>query len=535
MQKAIIYCRVSSIKQSTEGHGLDSQEHRCREFAERKGYEVVKTFKDSFSGGGDFMDRPAMASLLGFLDKNLLTNYVVIFDDLKRFARDTVFHIKLRQAFDARGAKVECPNFTFEDTPEGSFIETVLAAQNELERKQNQRQVIQKMKARLEKGYWSFVAPHGYNIFKDQIHGKVLKKDELKANLIKEALEGFAFGRFENQMDVKKFLEINKFLSSKTVSLDIVKKLLTNPLYAGYVQYDKWGVSRRVGHHEPLIDSSTFEIIQDKLAGKIKVLSRKDNSKEFPLRGFVLCAECNKPMTASWTTGRNGKHPYYHCKTKTCTIKGKTVRRKEIEDKFEDILKTIKPKEKTLSLTKEILLDLWNKKLTDIDNIKRSHESNLDSVRSKIRMYLDRIGKTENEAMIKTYEAEIQKLTDEEKIMESQVKVIRGTNPDFGTALDLAFTFLKNPYLYWKKDDLVSKHLVLKLVFTDRIAYTLGTGFGTANLSLPLRVFELNQLNDSSLVDTVLKSWNQLESWVFEASESIIRQDKAKNNLVLTG
>lgn len=38
MQKSIIYCRVSSERQKTEGHGLDSQEHRCQELADRKGY-----------------------------------------------------------------------------------------------------------------------------------------------------------------------------------------------------------------------------------------------------------------------------------------------------------------------------------------------------------------------------------------------------------------------------------------------------------------------------------------------------------------
>ncbi|MCD8570652.1 MAG: recombinase family protein [Alphaproteobacteria bacterium] len=35
--QAVIYCRVSSKKQATGGHGLDSQEHRCREYARAKG------------------------------------------------------------------------------------------------------------------------------------------------------------------------------------------------------------------------------------------------------------------------------------------------------------------------------------------------------------------------------------------------------------------------------------------------------------------------------------------------------------------
>lgn len=37
--------------------------------------------------------------------------YVGIFDDLKRFARDTVFHLKLQQELAAYRATVECLNF----------------------------------------------------------------------------------------------------------------------------------------------------------------------------------------------------------------------------------------------------------------------------------------------------------------------------------------------------------------------------------------------------------------------------------------
>ena len=42
---------------------------------------------------------------------------------------------------------------------------------------------------------------------------------------------------------------------------------------------------------------------------------------------------------------------------------------------------------------------------------------------------------------------------------------------------------------------------VLKLVFADRIIYDRENGFGTANLSLPLRVFELSNTTNSFDVD----------------------------------
>lgn len=74
-----------------------SQEHRCREYAVARGYQVEAVFHDDVSGGGDFMKRPGMVTMLNFLDAESHDGYVVIFDDLKRFARDTIFHLKLRQ------------------------------------------------------------------------------------------------------------------------------------------------------------------------------------------------------------------------------------------------------------------------------------------------------------------------------------------------------------------------------------------------------------------------------------------------------
>jgi site-specific DNA recombinase len=156
--KAIIYCRVSSKRQEIEGSGLESQEKRCRQYCEFKGYEVSdeRIFRDSFTGGGDFMQRPAMKKLFNFLDNKSFDNYVIVFDDIKRLARDTKQHFRLRSEFKNRNCIVKSPNYEFDESEEGEFVETVFAAQAQLERKQNARQVKQKMKARLERGLWPF-------------------------------------------------------------------------------------------------------------------------------------------------------------------------------------------------------------------------------------------------------------------------------------------------------------------------------------------------------------------------------------------
>ncbi|GEM_PF-5377430 len=86
-KEALIYCRVSSLKQ-LKGSGLDSQEHRCKQHAVSKNYPVAATFFDNVSGGLDLMERPAMQDLLAYLDRQAGTGkrFVVILDDHKRFA-----------------------------------------------------------------------------------------------------------------------------------------------------------------------------------------------------------------------------------------------------------------------------------------------------------------------------------------------------------------------------------------------------------------------------------------------------------------
>ncbi|MEK9200340.1 MAG: recombinase family protein, partial [Patescibacteria group bacterium] len=251
-RRALIYCRVSSGRQKSEGHGLDSQEHRCRAFAAENGWHTERVFPDTITGGGDFLNRPAMRELLAYIDGKPHEQYVVIFDDLKRFARDTVFHWNLRSAFKVRNVIPRCLNYNFDDSPEGTFVETIFAAQNQLEREQNKRQVMQKQRARLESGYWPFFPPPGYRASKDPTHGKLLRPVEPVAGTIREALEGFASGRFASQVEVQGFLQSRDFARGKRVYLEVVKRLLTRIIYAGYIEYPRWGVELRIGHHEPL-------------------------------------------------------------------------------------------------------------------------------------------------------------------------------------------------------------------------------------------------------------------------------------------
>lgn len=101
-----------------------------------------------------------------------------------------------------------------------------------------------------------------------------------------------------------------------------------------------------------------------------------------------------------------------------------------------------------------------------------------------------RVAKAKNDTVAERYEEQIEHLANEELLLGEKIQSQNVTDRDFGTALDEVFGFIKSPYSYWVLDDMDSKRLALRLVFTEQIAYSSENGFGTPELSLPLRVFK---------------------------------------------
>ena len=490
--RAVIYCRVSSTRQKTEGSGLESQEHRCRQFATAQGYEVEAVFPDDVSGGGDFIKRPGMVALLSYLDAQPDKQYIVIFDDLKRFARDTEFHIKLRREFQTRGARIECLNFKIDDSPEGKFVETIFAAQGELEREQNRRQVIQKMKARVEKGYYVFYPPVGYRYAKDRVHGKLLVRDEPLASIIAEALESYADGRLASQSEVKRHFESKpdfpKSSANGNVRMTKVREILERPTYAGYIEAPKWGVSLRKGHHEPLISFATHERIQERLRGNAKAPARKDINEDFPLRGFVLCDDCGEAMTSCWSKGRKKLYPYYLCDTKACASARKSIPRADIEGGAEAILQSLQPAKQLYALVRAMFIDIWDMKLAEAHSAKKTLNTQIKDVEAQTDALLDRIVEATSPAVITAYEARIDKLERQKIRLHEQAQQIVPPKGRLEEFIEHALSFLANPWNLYEKGEFSFKRTVLKLAFAEPLRYSRNEGYRTANFTFPFKV-----------------------------------------------
>ena len=492
--RAVIYCRVSSKMQVEEGHGLESQETRCREYATRKGFEVVKTFYEKAVSGGTF-DRPSFNTMLDYVRKSKIEGVVVIIDDISRFARDIEGHWALRRALKETGGTLESPSITFGEDSDSILIENLLASVSQHQRQKNGEQTKNRMRARVMNGYWVFHAPPGFSYEKTKEHGKLLMRTEPLASIIQEALEGFASGRFETQGEVKRFLEnqpdFPKDRRTGLVRFEEVVRLMRRVHYAGYIEAPDWGVSLRKGHHTGLISLETFQAVQRRMKEGARVPARKDISADFPLRGFVLCNDCQKPLTACWSTSKTKKkHPYYLCPTKGCVSYRKSIRRDVLEGDFAEVVRALQPSDGLFSLVKAMFKDVWTQRMAQAENMLQGLKREAAQVDKQIENLLDRIVETENPRIIAAYEKRLSKLeTDKLVLAEKQQNGVKPAH-SFDDLFELATNFLANPWKLWESGQLTLKRTVLRLAFSERIAYCRNKGLRTPKTTLPFKVLE---------------------------------------------
>ncbi len=502
---AVIYCRVSSVAQVEDGHGLESQETRCREYARRKGYKVVETFFEKAVSGG-VQQRPSFTAMLNYIRDSKLNGVVIIIDDISRFARDIEGHWALRHALKDIGGKLESPQIKFGEDSDSVLVENLLASVSQHQRQKNGEQTKNRMRARALNGYWVFRAPIGLRYQKTPRHGNLLVRDEPVASIVQEALEGFATGRFETQSEVKRFLDnqsaFPKDKRSGEVRFEEVSRLMRRPHYAGYLEVPEWDVPLRKGKHEGLISYETFSKVQDRLNGASKAPARKDVSEDFPLRGFILCGDCNNPLTANWSKSKTGKkHPYYLCFHKGCESYRKSIRKSDLEGAFTTLLEKLQPKAELLTLAKAMFINAWEQRLSQAKAQTGGLKQAIAKTDADINQLLDRIVETNNDKVIAAYETRIEKLEKEKRILEE--KLTKNTPPAgrFDEMFELATAFLANPRKLWDSGQIHWQRTVLRLAFIERLAYSRKTGLRTPDLALPFKVLQGISIGESKMAE----------------------------------
>ena len=490
---AIIYCRVSS-KEQVENYSLPFQEKVCREYANRCGYEVLKTFIER-GESAKTIDRTELKRLLNFISKNHRQINAIIIYKLDRLARSMIDYTGLVASFSKLGIDVKSATENVDDSPAGKLTKNMIAAIAQFDNDVRSERTTNGMQQAIREGRWCWRAPVGYLQFKskDKKEKPILIPSE-ESDFVNKAFELFATGLY-TQVDVVALLKKEGF---KRITKSLLNRILHNPLYTGLIRV-AWFPEDIEAVHQAIVSRETFFKTQQILKGKKPTVTPKlRNHPDFPLRNFIRCPKCTQKLTGGWSTGRNKvRYPYYHCRSKGCSL---NIKRDELNAKFYDYLKSFEPTPEMLAIFEATVLDVWKEKQQDSIKTEFKVERQLKELQKK----KDRI----DELMIKgvfdeaTYKQKAEEINNEVIVKSVELSEARIEMNDIEACLNYCKFVISNISSLWANADLNLKQRFQKIIFPGRIYYE-GETFRTTATALIFK--QLQQIPDqkSYLVDHI--------------------------------
>ena len=363
---AVAAIRVSTTKQGTDGDSPEAQKEQIERFAESRNIIIKKYFVFLESAS---KEQQPMQEAVDYCKnaKNGIELFVV--KSIDRFTRGgSHSYDQMKMQLDACSVKLidiygvisaQEVNTLDHLGFEYNWSKYSPSKKSEILEAERAKDELRDIMSRMigaeirytQMGYWMRQPPYGFVSEKVETNnGKrcVLAPHPTEADYVKTMFDMRAKGAYGDQEIVDKLNSLgfstrvryrrkktdkNKIISKQGGSPLTVKamhKLLKNPIYAG-INAEKWTNNNPVRCvFDGLISVDLFnranrgkKTIVENSQGAIKIYDKRpaehlinkgSRNPDFPYRKFILCPQCNNPLTGSASRGKSGKHyPAYHC------------------------------------------------------------------------------------------------------------------------------------------------------------------------------------------------------------------------------
>ncbi|MFN0007965.1 MAG: recombinase family protein [Planctomycetota bacterium] len=479
---ALIYTRVSSRRQ-VDGTSLARQDRETVDYCARLGIEVLETFADE-GASAKSTDRPEFQKMLQRA-KQLRgkVGYVVVYST-NRFARSGRDHHAIRGELMDLGIVLRSVTEPVDETPAGRLNEAVLAGYAEFDNSLRAERSADGMFDRAIQGRWVWKCPIGFLNVPRSSGGPSLAHDPQRAPLIRMAFEMFATGEHSKAGVLAHVTALGLVKrKGRPLTPQDFSKLLEKPVYAGRVVSPGWKIDVK-GDFEPIVSEDTFDRVQALLCGK-RPESRRHvlNNPQFPLRRFVYCAWCSKPLTASNSKGRSKPYPYYRCRNNDCDGDGDrsgigNIPPDLLESQFLDVLRGLTPTGKVGGLFREVVRDVCNRRNSDEATNRRKLTARIGEVASKERQLTEAFA-TRGAIDKDAYADLLAQYRTESAVAREELRRFESEDLDLERALDLGERLLNDAARLWTELDSDRRGRLQRFLFPDGIPYD-GERFGTA-------------------------------------------------------
>ncbi len=490
---AVVYCRVST-KEQESNLSLPVQEKTCRDYCVEKGWEVLRVFKDAESA--KTTNRTQFLEMLKYCTENHKTIAAVVFYDASRFSRETEDYYQVKGYLKSKGIDTRSATQGFDGSPSGEFMETVLAGWATYDNRIRADKTTRGMKAAQEQGRWVHRAPIGYcnvpNARRDQPN---LVQDSARAPLIRKAFELYAAGTESMVHILEGVTSLGlRTASGNTVSTQEFDKILRNPIYAGWIVSEAWGVKAR-GMWEPIISEDVFERAQARFSGN--GTSRQTRSREnpdFPLTVFVRCGVCGKGLAGSTSRGNGGRYAYYSCRTPEC--RAVKFKRDELHQTFIQFLYSLFPEEGFMPLFHAIVADVWKQKQADHEQQATLVQNRISAIDARKQKLIDAV--VEKLIAKDVYDSQMEIVGTELAAAQSQLSETVIDAQKLECLLEFADWLLERVAGVWNSASPENKRRIQAALFQGGLTIT-KEGFGTTPLSIFFKHFQEIEVEESGM------------------------------------
>ena len=184
--KAVIYTRVSTETQATEGNGLEYQLNACRDYARANGLEIKSEHEDAgISGAKQAHERPGLMAAIAALEPG----DVLIVYKRDRLARDLMASLLIQDLVKKADGRIVSTQgeASDDDSPTGQFIRCILDGVAQYERAMIFARMEAGRKTKKARGERiSRIIPYGQQIDATDPTGQRLIPDEFEQGILAE-------------------------------------------------------------------------------------------------------------------------------------------------------------------------------------------------------------------------------------------------------------------------------------------------------------------------------------------------------------
>ncbi|HSQ98124.1 MAG TPA: recombinase family protein [Rickettsiales bacterium] len=370
--KAIILSRVSTNEQQ-EGHSIEAQKARLREYCKRKNLEVIREFEivESSTSG----KRKAFYEMLEFTKKQKEIIAIVAdkVDRIQRsFKESVIFDELIKQEkielhFNTEGMIIG-KNAKSSDIMRWDF--SVMGAKSYvLSLSDNVKRSIE---YKVRNGECIRQAPFGYVNFKNADRKSDVKIDTEKAYFVKKIFTEYAKGTTSFHELARKCKEwgLTGNIKQKALSHNVINIMLNNPFYYGYQRV--YGQLHK-HKYEPLISKELFDKCQEVMKGYKKQEFRQARNN-YIFKGLLKCDVSDRVVSCDL---KKGKYVYLICRNPENPEKKLFIKEEIVLEQIENVFKSLQvPEELFVNLQKHLMDSMESERQFRNEEIKRLEKEN---------------------------------------------------------------------------------------------------------------------------------------------------------------